>query len=85
MTAYINDIVVDTRNMIAAGVSDDSFKDEFGTSSYILEDTNGSQSITGNVLLLPGFKSDQSANMSEISGIYDMVMVVELIKELWKL
>ena len=35
--------------------------------------------------LVPGYGSDQSAYRSEISGIYAMVLIVEMIKEVWGL
>ena len=38
----------------------------------------------GNVLV-SGFKSDQSAYRSEIGGLYGLVIVVEMIKEMWDL
>ena len=34
-------------------------------------------------VLLLGFSPDQSAYISEIAGLYGMVMVVEVIKEVW--
>lgn len=84
-TTAIDDIVNDVLNVAAEGVSDDTFKDKFGTVSWILGNTSGSQRIMGNVLI-PGFKTDQSAHMSEIGGMYGlMIMVIELIKDLWDL
>ena len=35
--------------------------------------------------LVPGYGSDQSAYRSEIAGIYAMVLIVEMIKEVWGL
>ena len=80
----INEIVDDIANGTAVGVSDGSFKDEFGTASWVIENASGSQRIMGNVIV-PGFHSDQSAYRSEIAGIYGLVMVTEAIKRLWGL
>lgn len=74
-TAAIDEIVKDILNGTAVGVSDGSFKDEFGTASWIQESTRDTQRIMGNVLI-PGFKTGQSAYMSEIGGIYGLVMVI---------
>lgn len=38
----------------------------------------------GNVLI-PGFTTDQSAYRSEIGGVYDLVMVIDLIKDMREL
>ena len=84
MTAEIDEIIRDIGAGTAVGVSDGSFKDEFGTASWIVKNASGSQRIMGNVLI-PGFKSDHSAYRSEIGGIYALVRVVELIKEMWNL
>lgn len=62
-----------------------SFKDGFGTASWILGNTSDSQRSVGN-MLIPGFKSDQGAYRSEIGGgVYGLVMVVELITSMWGL
>lgn len=84
MTAGINEIVRDIESGTAVGVSDGYFKDGFGTVSWILENTSGSQRIMGNVLI-PGFQSNQSVYRSEIGGIYGLVMVVKLIKSIREL
>ena len=80
----IDEIVDDIANGTAVGVSDGSFKEEFGTTSWVIENASGTQRIMGNVLV-PGFASDQSAYRSEIAGIYGLVMVTEAIKRLWGL
>ena len=67
-TPDINEIVHDILNWTAVGVSDASFKEEFGAESWILEIKSGTQRIMGNVLV-PEFKSDQSAYRSEIEGL----------------
>ena len=84
ITAAIDEIIRDIEAGTAVGVNDGSFKHELGTAPWILENASGSQRIMGNVLI-PGFKSDQSAYISEIGGIYALVMVVELIKRMWDL
>ena len=56
-----------------------SFKDEFGTASWVIENASCSQRIMGNVLV-QGFASDQSAYRSEIAGIYGLGIVTEVIK-----
>lgn len=61
-------------------MSDDFFTNEFGTTSWILEDASDTQVIMGNVLI-SGFKADQSAYRSEIGGMYCLAMVIELIKD----
>ena len=35
--------------------------------------------------MVPGYASDQSAYRSEIAGLYAIVLVVEIIKEVWGL
>ena len=84
MTAAIDEIIKDIEAGTVVGVSDGSVKDKFGTASWILENASGSQRIMGNVLI-PGFKSGQSAYRSEIGEIYALVMVAELIKRIWNL
>ena len=81
-TECIDDIVKDIANGKAVGVSDGSFKDEAGTAAWILENEAGTQRIMGNVVV-PGYGLDQSAYRSEIAGLYAMVLVVEMIKEVW--
>ena len=49
----IDEIVDDIANGTAVGVSDGSFKEEFGTASWVIENANGTQRIMGNVLV-PG-------------------------------
>lgn len=84
MTAEINEVVQDIQSGTAVGVSDGSFKDGFGTLSWILENASGSQRIMGNVLI-PGFESNQSVSRSKIGWIYGLAMAVELIKSMWGL
>ena len=84
MTENIDKIVQAIANGSAIGVSDGSFKDEFGTAAWVLEDITAQQRIVG-TLITPGFHSDHSAYRSEISGIYAMVTMVESIKHVWGL
>ena len=83
-TECVDGIVKDIANGRAVGVSDGSFKDEAGTAAWILENEAGTQRIMGNVVV-PGYRLDQSAYRSEIAGLYAMVLVVEMIKEVWGL
>ena len=83
-TVCIDEIVRDIADGKAVGVSDGSFKDEGGTAAWIIENELGTQRIMG-VALVPGYGSDQSAYRSEIAGIYAMVVIVEMIKEVWGL
>lgn len=69
MTQYINEIVADIVNDTAVGVSNGSFKDEFDTAYWVIENSSGSQKIMGNVLV-PRFQSIQSAYRSETAGMY---------------
>lgn len=52
MTQSIDEIVKDIDNGTAVGVSDGNFKDTFGTSVWVIENTSGSQRIMGNVMVL---------------------------------
>ena len=83
-TTDIDEIVQDIAKGTAVGVSDGSFKDEAGTAAWIIENERGTQRIMGKTIV-PGYASDQSAYRSEIAGIYSMVLIVEMIKEVWKL
>ena len=84
MPDQIDMIVNDIISGNAIGVSDGSFKDEFGTAAWVIEDSTGKQSIIGR-LVTPGFPSNHSAYRSEISGVYAMVAMVEGIKEVWNI
>ena len=74
--------IADITNGTAIGVSDGSFKDQFGTASWVIENARGTQRITGNVLI-PGHHTDHSAYRSEIGGLYGLVLMTELMKEVW--
>ena len=84
MTDNINEIIEDIVKGMAIGVSDGSFKDKFGTASWVIENEYSTQRILGDCIL-PGFPSDQSAYRSEIGGIYALVLVVDIIKDMWNI
>ena len=50
----------------------------------MIENTSGTQRIIGDCII-PGFPSDQSAYRSEIRGLYTLVLVVEMIKDMWNI
>ena len=82
MLPKIDEILDDITNGTTVGVSDDLFKDSFGTATWIIENERGTQWIMGNILVT-GFFSYRSAYRSDIVGIYVMVMVMEEIKYIW--
>ena len=84
MTDNIDEIVNDLSKGTAIGVSDGSFKDRFGTASWVIENESGTQRINGDCII-PGSPSDQSAYRSEIGGLYGLVIVVEMIKDMWNI
>ena len=81
-TDDIDEIIADITNGTAIGVSDGSFKDQFGTASWVIENARGTQRITGNGLI-PGHHTDHSAYRSEIGELYGLVLMTELMKEVW--
>ena len=83
-TDSVDEIITDIMNGTAVAVSDGSFKDNGGTTSWIIENASGSQRIIGHVNV-PGTVLDQSAYRSEIAGIYGSVVTIEIIKEILKL
>ena len=52
--------------------------------AWILENESGTQMIMGNCVVT-GYGLDQSAYGSEIYGLYTMVLLVYMIKEVWGL
>jgi hypothetical protein len=62
----------------AIAVSDGSYKDELGTAAYVLEGKTKMNRIVG-VLKVPGLPADQSSYRSELSGMYGIVVMVEVI------
>ena len=65
----VDKIIADTGNGTAVGVIDCSFKEELGTSSWVVESSTDTHHITGNIWI-PGHHNDHSAYRSEIEGIY---------------
>jgi len=66
------------RTGTAIGVSDGSFKDEFGTACLVLE---GKDSV-GRIVcpcIIPGQRSDQSAYRSELGGLFGLLVLVDVI------
>ena len=59
-------------------------KNQFGTALWIIENAKETQRITGNVLI-PGHHTDHSAYRSEIGGLYELVLMTELIKQVWRI
>lgn len=64
----MDNIISDIENGTVVGVSDGSFKAEFGTASWVIENAKCTQQIMGNALI-PGHHMDHSAYMSEI-GVF---------------
>jgi hypothetical protein len=63
------------------GVSDGSFKDEYGTAAFILTASDDPQvSIRGRVVT-PGNRKDQNAYRSELAGIYAMTILQWAVSE----
>ena len=83
-TESIDEIISDIIKGTAVAVSDSSFKDERGTDAWIIENASGTQRLLGKVLV-PGYASDHSAYRSEIAGLYGIVLMVEIIKKVWRL
>jgi hypothetical protein len=57
------------------GVSDGSFKEKFGTASWVLLDPSTNCRLMGD-LVVPGHPDDQNSYRSELAGIYAMVMIL---------
>ena len=66
------------RTGTAIGVSDGSFKDEFGTACLVLEGKDSA----GRIVIpsvIPGQGSDQSAYRSELGGLFGLVVLVDVV------
>ena len=78
----IENLVSDIRQGTAIGVSDGSYKEDFGTAAWQVEGAMTSQAdktaIRGQ-LVVPGDPRDQSAYRSELSGLYGIVTMVNLL------
>ena len=67
------------------GVSDGSFKAQFGTAAWILVDsTNPALELRGNCIV-PGRPSDQSAFRSEVAGLFSLCHMVRIICEYYNI
>jgi hypothetical protein len=62
----------------AVALSDGSYKDQFGTSAMIIEAENSSHNIIA-VNVVPGNAEDQGSFRSELSGIFGLVIMVNVI------
>jgi hypothetical protein len=58
------------------GVSDGSFKEKFGTASFILLPAEDSRLSIRGRLVTPGSPEDQNAYRSELSGIYALTVMI---------
>jgi hypothetical protein len=67
------------------GVSDGSFKDAFGTASWILCPTGQNSDCIAADLVVPGHSLDQSAFRSELAGLYGLVTAVDSICKFFQL
>ena len=83
-TPDISSLIEDICTGTAVGVSDGSYKDNYGTAAWILENAAGTQRIQGKVIV-PGYASDQSAYRSEVAGLYGLVFVLERIVSVCRL
>jgi hypothetical protein len=72
------------RNGNACAVSDGSFKDELGTSSWVFDGTNAEGRIQGD-MAVPGAPTDQCAYRSEIIGLYSIACTLEVLCKLYNL
>ena len=73
-TDDIDEIIADITNGTAIGVSDGSFKDQFGTASWVIENARGTQRITGNVLIpCHQYQTIQSSNFTSIRTMLCMM------------
>ena len=62
------------------GVSDGSFKDEFGTACWIIQGEDAVSQIKC-PLVVPGLSSTHSPYWSELAGIYGMVTMIETLRK----
>jgi hypothetical protein len=60
------------------GVSDGSFKGDFGTAAWILVPPEGAPTISG-CCTVPGQSTDQSAYRSELAGLFGMIKMTEAV------
>ena len=62
----------------AIAVSDGSYKNDFGTSAFIMEGIHGKHRITGRNCI-PGSPADQSSHRSELGGIVGIATALKLL------
>ena len=77
MSISVDGILDSLRDGTAVVVTDDSFKDKFGTMCWILENATGTERIVG-LIDVPGHDDEHDAYGSEISGLYGIVMAVDM-------
>ena len=81
MTQSIDGILDSLRDGTAVGVSDGSYKDNFGTACWILENNTGTERIVG-LIDVPGHDDEHDAYRSEIAGLYGIVMAVNMLMKI---
>ena len=81
MSVSIDSILTDLENGTAVAVSDGSFKDEFGTACWIIENGNGTERIIG-LIDVPGGDKDHDAYRSELGGLYGIVSAVKILEDI---
>ena len=72
------------KNGCCIAISDGSFKDEFGTASWIVQGEDEFGSLEGS-LVTPGNPEDQSAYRSELAGLYGIAAIVNLLCQYHKI
>ena len=72
------------KNGCCVAISDGSFKDEFGTASWIVQGEDEFGSLEGS-LVTPGNPEDQSAYRSELAGLYGIAAIVNLLCQYHKI
>ena len=77
-------IATDLRDGTATAVSDGSFKNENGTSAFLVCAEDDSQRIIG-VNAVPGACKEQSAYRSELAGISGILMVLDILCKKFKI
>jgi hypothetical protein len=72
------------RDGTAIAVSDGSFKDCFGTASWVVEGSSPSHRIRGDNIVR-GDTEDQGSYCSELSGLYGITVVLHTLCEFYKI
>lgn len=68
------------QSLTAMGVSDGSFKDQYGTAAWTIQAPNSMAHLT-RVNIIPGAPNIQSAYKSELGGLYGIIVAVEALCE----